>query len=391
MPPLARPATLAASCAALVLLAACGSSLEADKAASGPAEAAKVALLVPKSGVYAPLGEDMEQGFREYLAEKGDKLGGRTVEVTVVDEGAGPETGVPAGQKLAAQADLSAVVGVVNSAVALGLKDTFQEAKKPLIVANAGADAITGASRSDYVWRTSFANGESAASLAAHVAEQAQGGSVYLIAPDYAAGKEFLDGFEKAFVAAGGKVAGKALPPFGKTSNYQPFLAGISSSGAAAVYAFFAGSEAVGFVKQYRELGVGLPLYGTGFLTEGGVLQAQGEAALGIETSLHYSDQLDTPRNKEFVAAYRAKYDEAPTVYAVQAYDAAQVLDAALAKGVSGEQVVEGLKAVTSVDSPRGTWSFSEGHGPEQAYYLRTTQAGPGGLVNAVTGTLTSP
>ncbi len=391
MRPLARPPALAASCAALALLTACGSSLSADKADSGPAGAAKVALLVPKSGVYAPLGEDMEQGFREYLAEKGDKLGGKTVEVSVVDEGAGPETGVPAGQKLAAQADLSAVVGIVNSAVALGLKDTFQEAKKPLIVSNAGADAITGASRSDYVWRTSFANGEPAAALGKHVAEQVKGGSVYLIAPDYAAGKEFLDGFEKAFLAAGGKVAGKALPPFGKTSNYQPFLAGIQSSGAAAVYAFFAGSEAVSFVKQYRELGVKLPLYGTGFLTEGGVLQAQGEAAVGIETSLHYSDQLDTPRNKAFVAAYRAKYNEAPTVYAVQAYDAAQVLDMALAKGVSGEQIVAGLKAVTSVDSPRGTWRFSEGHGPKQAYYLRTTQTAGGGLVNAVTGTLASP
>ena len=393
MRPLARPAATVAGCVTALLLAACGSSLSSDTAATGssPGGSAKVALLVPKSGVYAPLGEDMEQGFRSYLQEKGGKLGGKTVDVSVVDEGAGPETGVPAGQKLAAQADLSAVVGIVNSAVALGLRETFQEARKPLIVANAGADAITGASRSDYVWRTSFANSEPAAALGKHVADQVKGGSVYLVAPDYAAGKEFLDGFEKAFTAAGGKVAGRALPPFGKTSNYQPFLAGIQSSGAAAVFAFFAGSEAVGFVKQYRELGVGLPLYAPGFLTEGGVLQAQGEAAAGIQTSLHYSDQLDNPRNKAFTAAYRTAYDEAPTTYAVQAYDAAQALDMALSRGTSGEQVIAGLKAITSIDSPRGPFSFTAGQGPKQTYYLRVTEPGTAGLVNRVVSTLAAP
>lgn len=373
----------------MLAVAACGSSsLFGDGPAGAPGgqDKAKIALLVPKSGVFAPLGEDMEAGFRLYLNAHDGKLGGRQIDLQVVDEGTGPETGVPAGQQLARAGDLSAVVGVVNSAVALGLADAFTEAKVPLIVANAGAAGITATPR-DYLWRTSFSNAEVAKALGSHVAKEVGGGSVYLIAPDYAAGAEYLAGFRETFTAAGGKVADEAKPPFGTTSNYQPFLARIQNSGAKAVFAFFAGSEAVAFTKQYRELGLAgtIPLYGAGFLTEGGVLGAQGEAALGIQTSLHYSDQLDTPGNAEFVAAYRAANNEPPTVYAVQAYDAARVLDQALTSGTTGPQVVEGLKRITQVESPRGTWTFTAGHGPVQKYYLReVTKGADGALVNKV-------
>jgi branched-chain amino acid transport system substrate-binding protein len=391
---------VAALGAGAVVLSACGSNSLKEGAGGSTAQpsagagSAKIALLVPQSGTYAPLGADMEQGFRFYLEQKNGKLGGKTVDLQVVDEGAGPETGVPAAQKLAQQSDLSAVVGIVNSGVALGVRDVFDQAKLPLVLANAGADAITGARKSDYVWRTSFSNSQVSAAMGSYVAEKTKGGSVYLIAPDYAAGKEFLSGFEKTFTAAGGKVAGQELPPFGKTSNYQPYLAKIKQSGATGVFAFFAGSEAVSFTKQYKELGLAgsIPLYSSGFLTEGGVLKASGAAAAGIESSLHYSDQLDTPRNKEFVQAYAAKYSEPPTVYAVQAYDAAQVLDKALEKGTTGDQVVEGLRGVGTVDSPRGPWTFDESHNPKQAFYLRKVQQGPGGtLVNAVVRELASP
>lgn len=386
-------ATFPAAVAAAFVLAACGSSSlseDADAPAGRDASAdqgtAKIALLVPQSGVFAPLGEDMEAGFRLYLDSHDGKLGGREIDLQVVDEGTGPETGVPAGQQLARDGELSAVVGVVNSAVALGIADAFTEAEIPLIVANAGAGDITATPR-DYLWRTSFSNVEVAEALGAHVADEVDEGSVYLIAPDYAAGAEYLAGFREAFTAAGGKVADEAKPPFGSTSNYSPFLARIQNSDAKAVFAFFAGSEAVAFTKQYRELGLAddLPLYAAGFLTEGGVLSAQGDAALGIQSSLHYSDQLDTPGNAEFVEAYRAANDEAPTVYAVQAYDAARVLDEALTTGTSGQQVVEGLKKITEVESPRGTWTFSDGHGPVQKYYLReVTEGSDGVLVNEV-------
>ncbi|MFB4284135.1 MULTISPECIES: ABC transporter substrate-binding protein [unclassified Nonomuraea] len=379
-------AVLALTTAAVVLAGCAGSSL--DQSGGGQSgDAVKIGLLVPLSGVYAPLGEDMRNGFQLYLDQHAGKLGNRTVEVVSADEGEGPQTGVPAAQKLVTQDQATAVVGVVNSATALGLRDFFHESKKPLLVANAGADDITGARKSAYVWRTSFANGKVAAPLGPAVAKEVKGG-VYLIAADYAAGREMVAGFRKTFEAAGGKVAGEKYTPFGKTQDFQPFLSAIRGSDAKAVYAFYAGAEAVSFVKQYQQFGLAdsTPLYGTGFLTEGGVLDAQGDAAVGVKTSLHYSSELDTPRNKEFVDAYRKAYDEAPTVYAVQAYDAASVLDKALAKapGGTGDELVKALGTVGTVDSPRGGWSFDADHDAQQKYYLREVRSTGGTVVNAV-------
>ena len=124
--------------ATLSLVTGCGGSAPGGESAGAGAKSVTVGLLVPKSGVYAPLGTDMENGFKLYRKEHDNKLGGRDIDAKLVDEGAGPETGVPAAQGLAQDEAVSAVVGVVNSAVALGAKDAFKEAKKPLIVANAG-------------------------------------------------------------------------------------------------------------------------------------------------------------------------------------------------------------------------------------------------------------
>jgi branched-chain amino acid transport system substrate-binding protein len=390
-------APLVAALSAGAVLTACGggNSLgggedeEPEVGAAGEETSpATIGLLVPTSGVYAPLGEDMQQGFQLYLEQNGGELGGREVELEVVDEGETPDTGVPAAQGLI-QDDVDAVVGIVNSATALGVRDAFEEAQVPLIIANAGADAITGEQSSDYVWRTSFSNGEVAAALGPHAAENCD--SVFLIAADYAAGKEAAGGFERTFTEAGGAVAGSVFTPFGTTTNYQPFLAQIQQSGADCVYSFFAGAEAVAFTQQYAQFGLKdeIQLYSSGFLTEGGVLQAAGEAATGVETSLHYTDQLESETNTSFVEAYRAAYDEAPTVYAVQAYDAAQVLDQALEGGLEGPEVVEALQGLGAIDSPRGEWSFTEGHGPDQTYYLRRVEQGEGGLVNTVVDELT--
>lgn len=382
---------LAASLA-LALTACGGSALSGEGGGDGGDDKVKIALLVPKSGVYAPLGEDMENGFRQYLKENDGTLGGKDVEITVVDEGAGPEDGVPAGSKLASDDSVDAVVGVVNSAVALGLKDAFEEAKKPLIIANAGADDITGAESSDYIWRTSFSNNEVGAAIGARVAKETDG-EVYLVGPDYAAGDEFLAGFKKSFTENGGKIAGTQMTPFGSTTNFQPYLQKVRNADPAAVFAFYAGSEAVTFVKQYDKLGMhdDYPFYATGFVTEGGALDAQAKAAKGIFTSLHYSSEIDSKTNKDFVAAHEKAYDEKPTVYAVQAYDAGAVLDEALQEGTDGEAIVTGLEGIDEIESPRGTWSFSDKHGPEQTYYLREVTQKDGAWVNSVKDELTTP
>jgi branched-chain amino acid transport system substrate-binding protein len=312
--------------------------------------------------------------------------------LVTADEGAGPDTGVPAGQKLIQLSRVAITVGVVNSATALGLVKMYNEAQVPLIIANAGANALTGSRASAYVWRTSFANGDVGASMARYVRGEVGSGTVYLVAPDYAAGHEQIDGFRAAFEAAGGQVAGADFPPFGTTANYQPYLARIQHSGAAAVFAFFSGAEAVTFVKQFREFGLTgrIPLYATGFLTEGSALRDQGDAALGIRTSLNYSTELDTPTNRSFVGAYEARYGVPPTAFAVASYDAAQVLDHALPGTTTGADVVAALARTAEVDSPRGTWHFGPTHNPVQTYYLREVQSIGGSIVNAVLDELTA-
>lgn len=391
-----RALPVAAALISALALTACGGGALGGQGGSGgeDSDSVKIGLSVPKSGVYSALGVDMEQGFKLYLEQNENQLGGKQVELVEADEGSDPQTGVPATERLITQDQASAVVGIVNSATAAGLATTFEESQVPLIVANAGVDKIVEAP-SDYIWRTSFTNGGVAEALGPKVAEVVDNESVYVMAPDYAAGQEAAAGFKRGFEGAGGTVAGETYTPFGQTTDYQPYLNEIRNSGAKAVYVFYAGAEAVSFVQQFNQFlgGEDIQLYGSGFLTEGSVLEAQAEAADGVKTSLHYSSELDSPENQEFVTAYGEAWDGAvPTVYSVQAYDAAKALDLALeqAEGTSGADIAAALGEIGEIDSPRGTWSFNEAHDPEQPYYLREVQTVDGTRVNAVVEELTA-
>jgi branched-chain amino acid transport system substrate-binding protein len=347
----------------------------------------KVGLVIPQAGVYTPLGEDMQQGWELYLEQNDGTLGGYEVETVIADEGEGPDTGVPAIQRLLQQDQVDVVVGIVNSATALGAADQFAEAQKVLLVANAGAGAITADAASPYVWRTSFTNAQIAAAMGEHLAAEGVG-PVYVMAPDYAAGQEVVDGFIAAYEEGGGEVAGQALTPFGTTQDYQPFLSPIQSSGAAATFVFYSGGEAVSYVQQYDQFGLkdSIPLYGSGFLTEGSVLDAQGESAVGVQTTLHYSTEIDNEANQEFVTAYEEAYGELPTVFGMTTFDTANVLAAALeeTEGLSGDELSAALDGLGEIeDSPRGPWSFN-GQTPEQSIYLREVTDEGGTLINSV-------
>ena len=385
---LRKAAAVPALVGALLLTACGGGSLGASGGGEGDTESVKIGLAIPKSGTYGVLGKDLENGFKLYLEQNDNQLGGREVQLVETDEGNGPQTGIPATERLVTQDRVSAVVGLVNSATASGAANTFNQNRVPVIVANAGSDKLVD-SPSDYIWRTSFTNGGVNRPMGPQVKEDIGDGSVYLLGSDYTAVKEHLAGFKETFEAAGGQIAGKEYtPPFGATTDWQPYLNNVRNSGAEAVYVFYAGSEAVAFVQQFQQfLGdTDIKLYGSGFLTEGSALEAQGESALGVQTVLHYSNQLDTPANQEFVAAYTEAFGSSPTVYSVQAYDAALVLDKALEKAddTSGEAIAAAIAEVDEIESPRGTWTFNEAHDPEQPYYLREVQSVDGRLANVV-------
>jgi branched-chain amino acid transport system substrate-binding protein len=360
---------------AVIVVAGCGSVGDDDGGGgSGSGGKITVGLVIPESGVYAPLGEDMRAGWELYLKKHDNKLGGREVETVRVDEGETPDVGVPAVQKLLQDEDVDVLVGLVNSATALGAADAVEQAEKVLVIANAGADDLSGAN--DFIWRTSFSNGQVGYAIGKWAAGTPEGKKgAYAISADYAAGEEHANGFIKGFEEGGGKIVGSARTPFGTTQDFQPYLGKIPNSGAGLTYAFYAGGEAVSFVKQYAEFGVkdSIPLVGSGFLTEGGVLVAQGAAAEGIKTSQSYAPALDNAANKSFAAAYEKAAKRPPTVYAVQTWDAALVLDEAIqaAGTAEGPELAKALGELGKIkDSPRGPWSFKD-QSPEQIMYLR--------------------
>jgi branched-chain amino acid transport system substrate-binding protein len=390
-------ARLGAAVAVLLVTGCTGGALReesAGAAGSSRGSVVKIGFIAPLSGPFATLGEDMRRGFHLYLDRHEGRLGGRKVNIVEVDEGAGPETGVPAIRRLLTRDRVVAASGIVNSSVALGALQPFIDAKVPLIVANAGANVLTGAKGSEYVWRTSFANADPNRASGRWLAQQAPiPGGVFLLAPEFVAGHEQLNGFKAAFTAGGGRIAGEQYSPFGTTQDFQPYLTQVRASGAGAVYAFYSGQDAINFVRQYRDFGLAgrIPLYGPGFLTEGPVLAAQGAAADGMVNILNYSAELDTSTNRSFVEAYEGAYDARPTSFAVQAHDAAAVLDAALAEidgAVSGPALVAALPRIGDIESPRGTWRFNATRNPQQHWYLRQVRREGDRFVNAVTADL---
>lgn len=352
-----------------------------DTSAADGGEPLRVGLLVPTSGVYSTLGTTMLQGFNLFVDANPDAFGGRRLETVTVDEGETAQSGVDAAQRLLNAEGVALVVGIVNSAVALNVRDLFDGQKVPLILANAGASVLTAEAASPYLFRTSFSNVQQGSALGQYMFDEVAQRGVYMIGPDYAAGVEHLIGFRSRFETAGGAVLGELLPPFATTQDYRPFIDEIRERGASAIFAFFSGGEAVRFVQQYAESGLKdtIPLLGTP-LTDETVLGAQGPAAEGIRTSLHYALDLDNATNQAFVADYRDTYGQDPTSFSVQAYDAAQLLSLTL-QATGGDTsntdlLVEAMGAVGEIDSPRAPFELDELHNPVQHFYLRQVREG---------------
>ncbi|MGH3360054.1 MAG: ABC transporter substrate-binding protein [Nocardioidaceae bacterium] len=369
--------------AAATLLAACGGGLGSDQSSSsGPV---KIGLLVPQSGVYQSLGDDMKNGWELYLEQHGGELGGREIETVLADEGETPDTGKAAADRLVKQEQALAVTGVVSSATMMGVADLFESRQIPLVGSNASPTTLTD---TEYIWRTSYVNDEPGKALGTYVAENVDG-PVYLLAADYQAGIDEVEGFKETFLEAGGEIADEVYTPFPTTTNFQPFLANLEKSDAAAVFTFYAGGPAVEFVKQYEQFGLAdkVAHYSAGFLTEGGVLDAQGPSADGTFTAMNYNHDLENETNAQFVKAYEAAYDTKPTTYAMASYDAAQVLDKAIeASGdeLTSQSLNSAIAEISQIDSPRGTWQFNESGTPVQTWYLREVRSDDGGPVNVV-------
>jgi branched-chain amino acid transport system substrate-binding protein len=360
----------------VALAGAASTGLLLPALASAQSNKIRVGLMLPYTGTFAQLGVAIENGFRMALAEQGGKLGGREVEFFKVDDESEPSKGVENATKLVQRDKVDVLVGTVHSGVQMGIQKVARESGVLSLIPNAGVHAATRALCAPNVFRTSFSNSQPTRALGKVMMDKGHKKTVW-ITWKYAAGDEAFEGFKEGYTAAGGTIVKELGLPFPNV-EFQALLTEIAALKPDAVACFFAGGGAAKFIKDYAAAGLKdkIPLYGSGFLTEG-VLDAAGPAADGIITTMHYSDSLDTPRNKAFRLAYAKAYKAQPDVYAVQGYDTGLLLvqGANAVKGdLSNKAALYAAMENARIDSPRGAWTMSKSHNPVQDIYTRRVE-----------------
>lgn len=352
----------------------------------------RIGLLLPNSGGYREIGNDIGNGLRRYLVGNGDQIGGHPYLLNYADEGQTPEDAVAGLESLVDQR-VDVIVGVVTAAAMLAVGPLVEEMHIPLVGANASPVELPELS---YVWRTSYLNNEPGLALGGFLTTEVNG-PVAVVAPDDPSGTEAVAGLREALAQAGvdDLLARPVLTePESEPDGdfFQDALAEVAELEPAAVFAPYAGAAAIAFIRQYLDAGFAPSrLYGPADLTEGVVLDELGRDALGIRTSANYAPELAGTANQSFTVAYRGEFSRLPTIYAVAGHDAAAALDRAvrLTNGNPGSvQINRMLGEIGLIDSPRGQWQFNQRHTPTQKWYLREVASDGPVLANVVVSEL---
>ena len=333
----------------------------------------RVGFMLPYTGTFAQLGVAIENGVRLAINEQGGKLGGRDIEWFKVDDESEPAKAIENANKLVQRDKVDVLIGTVHSGVQMGIHRVARESGVLNLIPNAGVHIATRAQCAPNVFRTSFSNSQPTMALGEVMVKRGHKKAVW-ISWKYAAGDEAFEGFKESYTKAGGTIVKELGLPFPNV-EFQALLTEIAALKPDAVACFFAGGGAAKFMKDYAAAGLKdkIPLYGSGFLTEG-VIEAAGSAAEGVLSTLHYGDGIETKRNQSFRLNYAKTFKLQPDVYAVQGYDTGLLLIQG-ANAVQGDfnnkaalyKAMEGAK----VDSPRGKWTMSKAHNPVQDIYLR--------------------
>lgn len=355
------------------LLGSASAGLLVPQSALAQSGKIRVGLMLPYTGTFAQLGMAIENGLRMAINEQGGKLGGREIEWFKVDDESDPSKAIENANKLVQRDKVDVLVGTVHSGVQMGIHRVARESGVISLIPNAGVHIATRAQCAPNVFRTSFSNSQPTMALGDVMVKRGHKKAVW-ITWNYAAGAEAFEGFKTSYTQAGGTIIKELSLPFPNV-EFQAQLTEIAALNPDAVACFFAGGGAAKFLRDYAAAGLKgkIPLYGSGFLTEG-VLEAAGPAADGVMTTLHYGDGIDTPRNNAFRLNYAKTFKMQPDVYAVQGYDTGLLLIKG-ANAVNGDvgQKAAMIKAMQSgvIDSPRGKWTMSKAHNPVQDIYLR--------------------
>ena len=345
------------------------------------ADTLKIGMITTLSGPGAGLGIDIRDGFALAVEHAGGKLGGQDTQVIEADDQQKPDVAVGLANRMVERDRVQMVTGVVWSNLALAMLPTLAGGQTFFISPNAGPSQLAGAQCNPYFFNAAYQNDQIHEAVGKHVQDEGFK-KVYLMAPNYPAGKDGLAGFKRYYK---GEVAGEVYTQVGQL-DYAAELAQLKAAAPDAVYVFYPGGMGINFIKQYEQAGLkgAVPLFGPGFSFDQDILSAVGESALGVKNSAQWSPDLDNAANKTFVADFKAKYGRIPSMYAAQGYDTALLIDTAV-KAVGGnlkdKDKLRAALASAKLQSLRGEVAFNTNHYPIHNIYLREVVKGADGAV----------
>ena len=349
--------------------------------AAGPASAQdkpiKIGFVSTFSGPTAVIGNDMRNAFELALDHMGRKMGGRPVEVIYEDDTQKPDIGKQKTEKLIESDKVDFIAGYIWSNVLLASLKPIVDSKTMLVIANAGPSQVAGELCSPYVFSTSWQNDQTPQAVGEYMNQKGVK-SVYLIGPNYAAGKDMLSGLASTFK---GKVLGQDLTKWPDQLDFSAELSKARAAKPDAVFVFYPGASGVQFLTQYAQAGLKdtIPLY-TAFTVDELSLPLQKDLAIGVPGAQQWVHDLPNDANKKFVADYRKKYPGLrPTYYGAQAYDAAQLINSAVVavKGdTSKKDAMRDEMRKVNFNSVRGSYKYGNNHIPIQNFYLQDVVKG---------------
>jgi branched-chain amino acid transport system substrate-binding protein len=337
----------------------------------------KIGFVSTFSGPTAVIGNDMRNAFELALDHMGRKMGGRPVEVIYEDDMQKPDIGKQKTEKLIESDKVDFIAGYIWSNVLLASLKPIVDSKTMLVIANAGPSQIAGELCSPYVFSTSWQNDQTPQAVGEYMNQKGVK-SVYLIGPNYAAGKDMLSGLASTFK---GKVLGQDLTKWPDQLDFSAELSKARAAKPDAVFVFYPGASGVQFLTQYAQAGLKdtIPLY-TAFTVDELSLPLQKDLALGVPGAQQWVHDLPNDANKKFVADYRKKYPGLrPTYYGAQAYDAAQLINSAVVavKGdTSKKDAMRDEMRKVNFNSVRGSYKYGNNHIPIQNFYLQDVVKG---------------
>ena len=343
-------------------LAACMAATAGMGMADGHAKI-KVGMITTLSGGGAGLGIDVRDGFMLAMKQAGDT----GIDVVIEDDQRKPDIAVQLADKMIQSEKVDVLTGIIWSNLAMAVIPSATAQGKFYLSPNAGPSALAGKGCHPNYFNVAWQN-DNLHEAAGAYANTAGYKNSFILAPNYPAGKDALTGYKRQY---GGALAGELFTKLGQT-DYAAELAQIRASGADSVFFFLPGGMGISFLKQYADSGIDLPVVGPAFSFDQGILQAVGDAALGVVNTSQWNKDLDNAANKAFVESFSAEYGRLPSLYASQGFDTANLLISAAAKADVGDADAfrAALKAADFA-STRGDFAFGNNNHPIQNIYVR--------------------